>query len=379
MTAPAEHAPLSPSAASRWVACTGSVSMCQQFPESADSPKSMEGTAAHWVCAEFLAGRDQIALGTLAPNGIAVTQEMIEGAQMYYDAFPADAIGPGGSLVVEYRVSAPSIHPTDCWGTLDARYIKNGTIYIKDYKFGHAYVDVFENWQMIAYAAATLDEMPGLNDQLMRFEFTIVQPRCFHADGPVRTWSVQASDLRGYFNKLRAAAEKALSPLASLEVGPHCAYCPAIHACPAAQQAVQSTFDLAQTPIPSPLDPASLSLLLRRVKAAMGTLKAMGGGLEEEAESRIRQGERIPGFDLIPGRGKTEWNKSLDEVQSLGVLLGADFRKAGCVTPIQAKKMLKDRGMDEGIVAAYSEAKSGALQLGETNMAEMAAVFGRGV
>jgi hypothetical protein len=140
---------------------------------------------------------------------------------------------------------------------------------------------------------------------------------------------------------------------------------------------VQSTFDLAQTPIPSPLDPASLSLLLRRVKAAMGTLKAMGGGLEEEAESRIRQGERVPGFDLIPGRGKTEWNKSLDEVQSLGVLLGADFRKAGCVTPIQAKKMLKDRGMDEGIVAAYSEAKSGSLQLGETNMAEMAAVFGR--
>ena len=351
--------------------------MCQQFPEPADSPKSMEGTAAHWVCAEFLAGRDQIAVGTLAPNGIAVTQEMIEGAQMYYDAFPADAIGPGGSLVVEYRVSAPSIHPTDCWGTLDARYIKNGTIYIKDYKFGHAYVDVFENWQMIAYAAATLDEMPGLNDQLMRFEFTIVQPRCFHADGPVRTWSVQASDLRGYFNKLRAAAEKALSPLASLEVGPHCAYCPAIHACPAAQQAVQFAFDLAQAPIPSPLDPASLSLLLRRVAAAVSTLKAMGGGLEEEAESRIRQGERIPGFDLMPGRGKTEWNKSLDEVQSLGVLLGADFRKAGCVTPIQAKKMLKDRGMDDGIVAAYSEAKSGALQLGETNMAEMAAVFGR--
>ena len=350
--------------------------MCQQFPEPADSPKSMEGTAAHWVCAEFLAGHDQIAIGTLAPNGIAVTQEMVEGAQMYVDSFPHDALGPGGSLVAEYRVIAPSIHPTDCWGTLDARYIKNNTVHIKDYKFGHAYVDVFQNWQMIAYAAATLDEMPQLDDRLMRFEFTIVQPRCFHADGPVRTWSVQASDLRGYFNILRAAAEKALSPLASLEVGPHCAYCPAIHACPAAQKAAQSAFDLAQSVIPSPLDPASLSLLLRRIKTATNTLKAMSGGLEEEAESRIRHGERIPGFDLIPGRGKTEWSKPPGEIEALGALFGTDFRKTGCITPIQARKMLKDRGMDEGVVAAYSEAKSGALQLGETNMAEMAAVFG---
>lgn len=369
-----EHAILAPSSADRWVRCTGSVQLCQRYPEADDTPSSMEGTAAHWVCSEYLVGRYP-PLNTLAPNGIAVTDEMIEGAQLYCDSFPAEVLQPGSSLRCENRVSATRIH-AECWGTPDADWIANGCINVADYKFGHGYVNEFENYQMICYLVGVLDELPHFDDQTMRFNLAIIQPRCYHRDGTVRRWTGLVADLRPLINKLIYAAQMALSDKAELHVGHHCNHCPAIHACPAAQVAAQDAFDLAQATLPSPMDATSLGLLLRKLKRAQDVLKAMGNGLEEEAEARIRGGEAVAGFGLAAGRGRIDWDKSPEEIEVLGSMFGVDLTKKGLITPTQAKAALKKKGIDEAVISAYSSLKSGALQLTQSDDTLTRRVFG---
>ena len=128
---------------------------------------------------------------------------------------------------------------------------------------------------------------------------------------------------------------------------------------------------------PAPMTVDQLSLMLRRVQHAAGLLKAMQGGLEEEAEARIRSGNNVPGFALEAGRGKTEWCKPLDEIAALGDMFGIDFRKAGCITPIQARDKLKKQGIDESVTSEYSKTVSGVLKLVTSDTGKLQQIFGK--
>src|SRR5437868_4163827 len=77
------HSILPPSGAGTWRHCAMWVAMNQIYPQP-DTPESLEGNAAHWVFAEMLACR-QVAEGHAAPNGVIVTDEMLEGAELVVD------------------------------------------------------------------------------------------------------------------------------------------------------------------------------------------------------------------------------------------------------------------------------------------------------
>lgn len=123
------------------------------------------------------------------------------------------------------------------------------------------------------------------------------------------------------------------------------------------------------------MTPEALGLMLRRVQAAADMLKAMKGGLEEEAEALIRSGTSVPGFQLQPGRGKTDWNKSVDEIVALGDMFGIDLRKAGTKTPLQATKILAEAGIDGSVISGYSSQVSGGLQLVQSDVSQLRRVF----
>lgn len=360
-----KHSVLSPSSAERWVNCPGSVKLCGQYPERADNPAAIEGECAHWVSSELLSGRHHVA-GELSPSGTVITDEMVQGAELYRSVFPPEVLQPGSSLRVETRVDCPSIHP-ECWGTPDARYIKDGVLHVVDLKYGHSFVDEFENLQLAAYAYGILDEMPHLKRDDLRIELTIVQPRCFNGSGPVRTWRCTVADLWPLIERLAAAANTIMHGTPTLNTGSHCAHCSAIHACPAAQRSASTAIDVSATLVPAQMDPASLGLVLRRVQYARDMLEAMEGGLIEEAEALLRSGTRVPGYELQPGRGKVEWNRPVEEIVALGQMFGIDLAKPEVITPTQAKKVLKDRGIDETVITSYTVATSGALQLKQSD------------
>ena len=71
----------------------------------------------------------------------------------------------------------------------------------------------------------------GLHDQDVIVELMIVQPRCYHIDGPVRTWRASAALMRAVLNQCASAAEEALGPKPRTKTGAHCIDCEAAADC----------------------------------------------------------------------------------------------------------------------------------------------------
>ena len=360
------HARLPPSAAGRWGVCALSASLEAAYPDAEESPQSMEGTAAHWVVECYLRG-SMPALGAQAPNGVAVTQEMQEGAELVAKTIEA-TLGPSWRemLVVERRIQIPRIHPVDCWGTPDYYawvVMPDGrrALFLFDYKFGHGVVEVFENKQLISYTSGLMSEVPNLDDQNTVVVMCIIQPRSYHRDGPVRWWKVKGSDLRAHVNVLHMQAGLALGPNPPAKPDPEaCENCRGRIHCEANQRAAYLAADRGKHLAPINLTPHALGLELVILRQAKALLEARVSGLEAEVDATIRQGKSVPFWikESVPGR--LEWQKADAEVLMLGQIYGVDISKPPQpITPTQAVK----KGIPASLVNSYAARPPGAAKL----------------
>lgn len=332
----AAHALYAPSSMAQTMQCSASVRLQQLYPEQADE-SSIEGEAAHWACAELLHGRP-IDVGLLAPvagGSMALDTDMIDAAELYASVVRPDLPG----LHVESRVQMPRIHP-QCWGTPDAWRVTHptlSTINVWDFKYGHEYVDEFENAQLAAYVAGIVNALgvDGLQELDYVVHATIVQPRCYGRK-PVRTWRTTVGELRALWNIMHAAcAEADTSPVT--RIGPNCKHCTARHACDALQRASLSAIDVAGQAEPLELQTPAAAAELRRLRYAIETMQARASGLEQQLMNTARLGQPVPGFHIETSAGREQWNVPLDKVLALGAMYGADLRKPSTLTPAQAR------------------------------------------
>lgn len=364
------HSIIAPSAAHIWGkagGCTGYVLMAQAYPETEESEESKEGTAAHEIAANMVEAhavammgypkRDET-VGSVASNGIVLTEEMYDAAELYAqdvgEVMRATAVFGGPKLAIERKVHAPRVHELssgtpDCW-LFDER---NRVLYVWDFKFGFEVVEAFENWQLINYVAGILDELgiDGLADQYLRVKMRVVQPRAFHRDGSVREWSVRACDLRGHVNILAQNADESLSDRATCRSGSHCKHCPARHACEAARTGGVRLYEAAAAPVPVELSPQALAVQYAIVQRARKQLEYLESGYDEQIKGLLRAGHSIPGYRVEEGVGRERWKTPVEEVIALGDMLGHDLRKRDAITPNQARKL----GIDGAVIMAYSE------------------------
>ncbi|MFA7335087.1 MAG: DUF2800 domain-containing protein [Kiritimatiellia bacterium] len=371
------HSILPPSGAAAWRRCGLWVAMNQAYPKP-DTPESMEGNAAHWVFAEMLAGRI-VCEGLIAPNGVVVTEEMIEGGDLVVETVRA-RIPVSQWRHVEEPVTIGRVHP-DCWGTPDIWAFTPfpPVLEVIDYKFGHRFVDEFENDQGIAYIAGLIERLadeigegPGLFDQRLKVNFTVIQPRCFYKGSPVRTWSVMASELRGHINALTMAADIALAPNPPAVTNSECGDCPGRHACPALQKAAYYDAEFAVKSSPVELPPAAASLELKMLERSLERLQSRVEGMREAVGAYIRQGHSVPWHRAEQGYGRQQWTMPVDQVLAMGSLMGVDLSKPGVKTPKQAVKS----GVDEAVIKAYSVTPLGSIKLVPDNPADARRVFG---
>lgn len=354
------HAILAPSSAAKRVNCSGSRALEAMYPETEPSQSSLEGTAAHWAASQMLEGHI-IDVGLIAPNGIMLTDEMVDGAELYVnDIRSTDFEFTGFAPHVEEPVDISVIHP-QCWGTPDAWRFKPYKLIVWDYKFGHRYVEIFENWQLIEYVAGILEKVGvnGISDQRTIVEMRIVQPRCYVGGQPIRTWSIMASDLRTFFNHLRNREEAAMSDKATCTVNPDCRDCTARHACPALQKAAYADMDTATGPVPFDLPPDALGVELRYVERAIEKLQARQTGLAEQAMSMLKRGQRVPFYRAEPSIGRQRWTKPDAEIDALGKMMNVELVKPKVITPKQALVA----GLDPTLVSAFSETPYGETKL----------------
>lgn len=362
------HSVLAPSSAARWVVCPGSVTLSGQHPEPGDSQASREGTAAHWVASETLLGNPPPLVGTVAPNGVVVDPEMYEAAMDYARVVRRQAVYP---ILVERRVDVPRVHP-ECYGTPDCWAFdrERGQLHVFDFKYGHRFVDVFENWQLACYAAGIIDEL-GLGDEHVHITFHVVQPRAFYRGGPHRSWTLPASDLRGLVNILAVAAERALSPNPECVPNPECRDCSARHACPALQAAGYDTADYVRSAVPLELPAPAAGLELRYLKRASAILNARISGLEGQVEAKLRGGEIVPGWRMESVAGREKWKIPVAEVAAMGQTMGVDLTKpTDVITPAQAR----NAGLMPDLVDAYATRGSSTV-LSESDCSSARAVF----
>jgi len=268
-----------------------------------------------------------------------------------------------GVLRIEHKVSMRTLVHELNWGTPDAFFLDrvNRILFIWDYKYGHRYVDAYENWQCVDYSIGIfhLEGVPPEEWHLYRVVITIAQPRNYHPDGPLREWRFDGAKLLTYRAALREAALKATAPNPAMVTGEHCRDCNARHACPALQRVAMWLVDLSREGQPFELPTAALGLELLIIENAIKRLKARATGLEEDALARARRGENIPHWAAEYSKGRTRWTIDAGAVICLGQNFGIDLAKPTSLTPLQSIKA----GIPADLVGQLSETPSGAMTL----------------
>lgn len=331
---------LRPSGASLWVVCEGQPALAFGLPDNngeADDTVREEGTACHAVALAMAHGY-KIVEGMTAPNGVVVTEEMIDACTLYLNALR----GWGIAVTYEQKITIDRVI-NGLEGTPDAHGYDatKKLLRVADLKFGYRYVDVFECWQLICYVAGLLD-LYGLDDTEVWVEMTIVQPRAYGHEA-VRTWLVKASDLRAYINVLSNAAGRAMNRTGLLQANPGCINCVTRFRCVANQTAAFNATSLAVQSVPLELSPAELAAELRLLQNYSKQMEARITGLEAQAAQLVMGGKIVPGYEMFHGSGREAWQSPEKEAEAIamGRLLGKNISKdTRAITPTQAKKLL---------------------------------------
>jgi hypothetical protein len=351
------HAKHAPSAMYLTVACPGWQKQASLTPPAGETEESREGDAGHEVAAICAAGGiTPPPVGSFASNDVEITEEMYDGAALWVEALE------GYPAHIETPVQIQRIHPTDCWGTPDARQWAPETLILRaaDYKFGHGFVDEFENWQLLAYMIGMIDELKLWERTDITLEMTIVQPRYYNGK-PIRTWSINIMQIWPYVERMQAAVREAESDSPRVISGTHCTYCPARGTCDVYRKTNAGLIDFAGLADPMMSAPADIGHELRIVQQAIKRLEARETGLAALAEVMIRQGQRVPHFALEQSVGRLTWTVPIEVVEMTARMRGKSIMApAKPITPTQAR----DRKiLDATVISEYSERPMGAFKL----------------
>jgi uncharacterized protein DUF2800 len=235
------HSPLGGSAASRYMACSGSVALIQSLKGDgeADEPQeewTAEGSLAHLLGAHCLDSGIQDTYSFIGGEGKweAVTIDMAESVKTYIDY----VFSRPGQRLVEYHFHVPSVHPLS-WGAIDAvcySPLTDGYLEFIDFKNGAGVVVAVEgNKQMLHYAGNFIAQDRASYPDAMLVTLTIVQPNAWHAGGAIRSWTTTVGEIMRWLAEELVPAMHATQKVGGwfLDIGEHCRFCPAKLVCPA--------------------------------------------------------------------------------------------------------------------------------------------------
>jgi hypothetical protein len=329
-----QHAPIGFSKLPRIARCAGSRTLESQVAPEPDSEAAIEGRVAHWVAYQMFNGID-VPVGT-EHDGIKVDEDMIAGARMWLEAIPK-----GG--IAEMPVMAPTIHPTDCWGTPDYWLWDEATLTltVPEYKYGYVIVDEFENEQLIGQAQGIMDTMGYKPNRIV---LMVVQPFGY-VEHKVRSWEITIGDFPAYVQPIIDAVNDG----ETTHVGPHCLYCPARSICATFQAAASKVVEFSGMAEPITLTHAQMGAELTVLSNAFKILEARKTVLDAMVEDQVRKGAMVPGWGMKSKKSPRAWKVDKQVVLDTGKLIGVDLAKpVEPITPTQAldRKLLDEETLD---------------------------------
>jgi hypothetical protein len=314
-------------------------------------------------------------IGHIAPNGYPIDQDMIDGGDCLYKAVRSHITTEDDRLYIEHEVTMHGLVHEGNDGRLDVAVVsfKNQRIDLFDYKYGHRYVEVFENWALIDYMAGIIEGCELSKEEFLEWSVNmhIVQPRWFGHNAQVRTWSLSGHKFWPYMTQLSDAAVEANEPIARTKTGNHCYKCPAVSICPAMRLFVGELLDFAEEDTPEEITVQEAARELRDITKALERLEARKLGLEPIVQSALEANQTVPHWTLERSSGRESWAVPNDQVLSLGKMFGLDLSKPGLLTPKQVRQL----GLDESVIKHYAKHTPGAVKLKLLNHIDAAKAF----
>jgi hypothetical protein len=378
------HAKLSPSASKRWMSCPGSIRMSEGIPNTS-SRFADEGTAAHELaqhCLETGFDADRFLDTYIDLDGETKAEKFLQKAHgercFVVDEEMVDGVGQYLDFVREIMIGKDVESETEQWldlshlgvegldgGTGDfLGYDPHGQVLdIVDLKYGRGVaVEPKDNSQGLCYAVGAVNRFHNRGLKLLRI--SIVQPRCPHPEGPIRTWECDVVDLLDFKADLIDAAKKTRQAADMQRIaldqdqwrqmyltpGEHCKFCPAAPTCPARRdqafaiaQAEFSALGEMELPIVEQMKPEDLAKVLREVDQ----LEDFARRVKEYAHHEATHGRCPPGFKLVAKRANRKWKDEEAASSLLGDMLGdAIFTEPRLKTPAQVEPLMpgKNKG-----------------------------------
>jgi len=384
------HARLAPSASWRWWNCPGSIRMSAGIARTS-SVYADEGTAAHELAqycfekgfdADRFAGEfvnldaadgRRIDKSEIGDRSFPIDDETVEGVQVYLDlvreiaARPRNGFAGGIEYDCEQFVDLTYLGVAGLdGGTADfAAYDPNEkSLELVDFKYGRGVpVDPQRNTQLLCYALGAIRRYS--NRGLAKLRLTVVQPRCPHPGGPVRTWEADVLDLLDFEAELKTRALATFDPEAPLKAGEWCKFCPAGAVCPerrnhalALAQAEFSAVGDMTLPVVAELSGERLSALLGHV----GEIEDFCRRVKDHAHLEAAHGRTPPGWKLVAKRATRKWTDESTVEWALAEAFGIEdiYQPRKLKSPAQIEPMMpgKNKAARAAALADYVSKES---------------------
>jgi len=318
------HALLSASGASRWIACSPSARLEENF-ENKSSSFAEEGTLAH----EFAEVNLRHQLGQFAKGDLFYKRrplieseyyspEMEDYVQKHVDYVieqytEAKRLTPDAVLLIETKVDITHLIE-EGFGTCDVIIIADGVLEVIDLKYGLGVrVEAEENKQLMLYGSGALEAYDMLYD-IHTVRLTVTQPRM----DSISSWEISADDLRQWGEDVvKPSALKAYAGEGEQVTGDHCKFCRASARCKAQADLALAT---AKEDFKDPqlLTDDELVDIYAKIPNIDAWFKKVASYLFEEALA----GKKWPNYKLVDGQNRRAWS---DEEAAAGKLQSLNF------------------------------------------------------
>lgn len=315
-----KHSLLSPSGASRWLACPPSALMEQNFPDKG-SEAAEEGTLAHELAELKLRHYFQtVDFGktkyTRAVNKLKKEKlwkdEMDKYTEEYLDFVKNTALGfsSNPSVAIEKKVSLDAYIPRQegeepSFGTADCILIGGGELHVIDFKYGQGVpVSAEKNPQLSLYALGAYEAYKILYPVDKVF-LHIIQPRISTEDA---SWSCTVSELLAFGEYVKVRSALAIKGEGEFHPSKDtCRFCRAKGQCRArAEKNVELAFAIRKKP--SLLTNEEMGEYLKTGEDVAAWLS----DLKDCALVECLSGRKVPGWKAVEGRGSRDWT-DMDE------------------------------------------------------------------
>lgn len=304
------HALLSASGAHRWLLCTPSAKLEEQFPDTA-SDTAEEGTLAHELAElkvrnYFNPGEVSKRKLTYAINKLKKDRlwqdEMLTHTDTYLDYIREVSVKLPSqpSVEIEKHLDLSAYIPGG-FGTADFIMLQGEDLYVMDFKYGKG-VPVFaeENPQMLLYALGAFEAYKILYS-IKQIHLAIIQPRL----DSISEWGCSLEELLKFGIYVKERAALAFEGAGEFCPGEkQCRFCRAKAVCRArAEENVRLAFSPDKGKLPPLITNAEVGNYLLQGEDVAKWLS----DLKDYALKECLAGKKIPGWKAVEGRGQRDW------------------------------------------------------------------------